>query len=101
MTKADVTEQLVDDLKAVLERAEELLESTNGGSGTRYEAAREKLVNGISAIRKAQSEVQKKASAALESSGRFIKEHPYQTAEAGVLAAAFLAGVFWMWRNSR
>ena len=96
MTRTDVTEQLVDDLKVVLERAEDLLETTGGGSGKKLEAARERLTNAISTLRAAESELQKKAVAALESSGRFVKEHPYETAGGGLaLILALLGSYLW------
>lgn len=99
MTKIDVTEKLVEDLKLVLENAEDLLQSTKGGSGKKFEAARDKFMDGISAIKDAQSKLKTKTSAALESSGRYVRQHPYETAGGGLAVMLAVAGaVLWYQR---
>jgi len=100
MTKSNMNEQLVDDLRVVLEKAEELLKATEGGSSRKLEVAREKLMQGISTIRNAQSQIQEKAADALKATGRVVKEHPYETAGGGLaVILALLGAILWFQRS--
>jgi ElaB/YqjD/DUF883 family membrane-anchored ribosome-binding protein len=96
-----MNEQLVNDLKSVLKEAEALLDATAHQSGGTLKTARQKLGQSVEAVRTQWTRLQDKATDTAAAGGRLVKEHPYETMGAGVLIAAFAAGAYWMWRNSR
>jgi ElaB/YqjD/DUF883 family membrane-anchored ribosome-binding protein len=96
-----MNKQLVDDLKVVLQEAEELLAATAGASGNTLDAARRKLSDGVDLLRGECAHLQRKAAAAARASGQLVKEHPYETAGAGLTLMAIVAVAVWLWQRPR
>jgi len=97
----DVQRQLANDLKAVLKEAEALIDSTPPTAGGTIEAARERLGRSLQSVRGQWNRLEDKTARAADTARRVVREHPYETMSAGLLAAAFVAGAFWMWRQFR
>jgi ElaB/YqjD/DUF883 family membrane-anchored ribosome-binding protein len=96
-----VERQLATDLKAVLKEAEDLIDSTSGASDEALDMARERLNKTLDSLRSRWNRLESMTTETARAARNTVREHPYETAGAGVLAVAFLAGAFWMWRNSR
>lgn len=94
-----MNQQLVDDLKVVLQRAEELLETTSDASGERLKAARRKLSKAVKSAGKEWSRLSDRAGDAVRASGQLVKEHPYESAGGGLLLLALVVGVVWLLRS--
>lgn len=101
MGSKDITQQLVNDLKVVLERAEELLETTSDASGESLKAARRKLSKAVKSLGKEWSLLSERAADAARASGRMVKEHPYESAGGGLVLLAVVVGALWLWKRSR
>lgn len=89
---------LVDDLKVVLEQAEDLLGTTAGVSNHKLESARRKLSNSVDGLRDKCGRLQRSTVDIARASGEYVKEHPYETAGASLALLALTAGVLWIWR---
>lgn len=94
-------QHLVDDIRSVLHQVDELLESTSDASGTSLDAARQRLSNGAENLRGQCRRLQREAGDTARATGRVIKEHPYETAGAGVAMLAIVAGALWLWQRCR
>ena len=82
------TEQLLKDLKEVVEDGEELLRAGADELNEKGSAAREKLSAALARARETGRKIQDKTIAGAKATDRKIRENPYQT-----IAIAFGAGV--------
>jgi ElaB/YqjD/DUF883 family membrane-anchored ribosome-binding protein len=70
-------EKLVQDLKTVVQDAEELIKATAGELGEKAKEARQRLGSTLAAARQSLAELEKKAIAGARATDRLIREHPY------------------------
>lgn len=101
MKSTQINERLIDDLKAVLQQAEELLEATSGSSGSGLDKAREKLGASVELLRNQWGELSDRAVDAARTSRRIVREHPYETAGGGLALVAAAVGLVWLWQRLR
>jgi len=73
------TENLLNDLKAVVEDGEELLKSGAEHLGDRGRAAREKLAAALEVAKETRRKLQMQATAGAKATDRIIREYPYQS----------------------
>jgi ElaB/YqjD/DUF883 family membrane-anchored ribosome-binding protein len=99
-TEADVEKsirgKLVEDLKAVVADAEELLKATAGQTGERIEAARAKAEESLKAAKarlgEEESAVMEKTKAAAKATEDYVRTNPW-TAVGITAAACFVLGI--------
>jgi ElaB/YqjD/DUF883 family membrane-anchored ribosome-binding protein len=101
MTNTPMKQQLVDELRAVLVQAENLLDTTPDGGDERFKVARQKLSESVDSLQDRWSDLQDTASRAAWASGRVIKEHPYESAGTGVALLGIAVSAVWLWQRSR
>jgi ElaB/YqjD/DUF883 family membrane-anchored ribosome-binding protein len=89
--------KLVEDLKAVVADAEELLKATAGQTGERIEAARAKAEESLKAAKvrlgEEESAVMEKTKAAAKATEDYVRTNPW-TAVGITAAACFVLGIF-------
>jgi ElaB/YqjD/DUF883 family membrane-anchored ribosome-binding protein len=76
---AESTEKLLNDLKAVVQDGEELLQAGMHELGERGQAARERLASALDSAKDTGRKLQERAVAGAKVTDRAIREHPYQT----------------------
>ena len=101
MGNARITQRLEDDLKVVLDRAEDLLELTAGASSEALGAARQGFLEVVESLRDEWKRLPRQASRAARASGRIVREHPYETAGGSLLLLVVVVGAVWLWQRSR
>ncbi len=82
------TEQLLHDLRAVVQDGEELLKATAQDVNQRSLAAREKLAAALEIAKDTSRRLEERASAGVEATREVIREHPYRA-----LGVAFSIGI--------
>ncbi|MCU0788077.1 MAG: DUF883 domain-containing protein [Verrucomicrobia bacterium] len=100
-TPRHIEQQLVDDLKVVLQQAEDLLESTTGASGKGLDKAREKLSASMDLLRQRWNQLSEGAADAARATGRVVRDHPVGATGSGLALLAALIGGFWLWQRLR
>jgi ElaB/YqjD/DUF883 family membrane-anchored ribosome-binding protein len=73
------TEQLLQDLRAVVNDGEELLKAGVAELGERGMAAKEKLAAALEMAKETQRKLQERAIASARATDRAIREHPYES----------------------
>jgi ElaB/YqjD/DUF883 family membrane-anchored ribosome-binding protein len=73
------TEQLLQDLRAVVNDGEELLKAGMAELGERGTAAKEKLAAALEMAKETQRKLQERAIASARATDRAIREHPYES----------------------
>jgi ElaB/YqjD/DUF883 family membrane-anchored ribosome-binding protein len=73
------TEQLLQDLRAVVNDGEELLKAGVAELGERGTAAKEKLAAALEMAKETQRKLQERAIASARATDRAIREHPYES----------------------
>lgn len=99
MRYQDLNQQLVDDLRVVLHRAEELLDDTANASGEKAHAARQKLGEASDALRDRWARLQDLTTEAARTSRRVAREHPYETVGTGLAVLAVLGAALYLARR--
>jgi ElaB/YqjD/DUF883 family membrane-anchored ribosome-binding protein len=82
------TEKLLQDLKAVVQDGEELLQAGINELGERGQAARERLTAALEVARETQRKLQDRAVAGAKATDQLVRDHPYQA-----IGIAFGVGV--------
>jgi ElaB/YqjD/DUF883 family membrane-anchored ribosome-binding protein len=73
------TEQLLQDLRAVVNDGEELLKAGMAELGERGMVAKEKLAAALEMAKETQRKLQERAIASARATDRAIREHPYES----------------------
>lgn len=88
------TEKLLDDLKTVVDDAEELLRATAGHAGEKVSAARERASESVRTARKRMAEMQDDAVARTrhlaESADGYVRENPWRAVGTAAVAGLIL-----------
>jgi ElaB/YqjD/DUF883 family membrane-anchored ribosome-binding protein len=83
-------DKLISDLKLVIKDAEELLKNTGQQMDSGYQSARAKfestLQNAKSGLDNVQGKVTSSTKDAVETTGRYVKENPWQSVGVGAIA---------------
>jgi ElaB/YqjD/DUF883 family membrane-anchored ribosome-binding protein len=81
-------EKLVQDLKAVVRDAEDLIKATAGELGEKTKEARQRLTNAVQSAQNTLTDVEARARAGARATDRLIRENPYPS-----LGVAFFGGL--------
>jgi ElaB/YqjD/DUF883 family membrane-anchored ribosome-binding protein len=73
------TEKLLQDLKAVVQDGEELLQAGINELGEKGLAARERLAAALETARETRRKLEEKALAGAKATDRIVREHPYES----------------------
>lgn len=76
---SEAAEQAIQDLKAVAEDAEELLNESAGKVDDKTRLAREKLMAAIDSAKATCKKLEEKAIASAKATDKTIREHPYES----------------------
>jgi ElaB/YqjD/DUF883 family membrane-anchored ribosome-binding protein len=99
--RSDIRERLLDDLRLVIKDADDLLRNTGQQVDEGYQMARARFESTLSSAKTGLSTLEQQvtegARDALESSDRYVHEHPWQSVGIGALAG-LLAGL-WIGRR--
>ncbi len=79
MTTAENTQNLVGDLKAAMNEAEEAMRATAGQSGDRVGDVRSRLAAALDSAKAACQRLEDKTVAAAKATDRVIRDHPYES----------------------
>ena len=101
METTQMKQQVVDDLRAVLAQAENLVETSAEAGDERFKMARRKLSESVDSLQDRWSDLQDTASRAARASGRVIKEHPYESVGTGVALLGLAVFGLWLLQRSR
>lgn len=73
------TERLLQDLKAVVQDGEELLQASANDLSERGLAARERLAAALEVAKETRQKLEERARAGVQATDRLIREYPYQS----------------------
>jgi ElaB/YqjD/DUF883 family membrane-anchored ribosome-binding protein len=92
----DIRDRLVEDLKLVVQDAEDLIRTTGKQASESYKQARTRLESTLSSARNglatAEQQIRESTREAVETADQFVRENPWQAIGAGALAG-LLAGL--------
>lgn len=88
MTTTETSERLMDDLKAVMRDAEELMKATSGQTGEIIGDVRNRLTAAMNAAKSTCHRLEEKTVQAAKATDHCIREHPYES-----LGVAFGVGM--------
>ena len=101
MKNLEIDQELIDDLRAVLRRAEDLVEATADTPGEKLKVARERLSHGIAGVRDQWTHLEDRATQIARRSGQVIRDHPYETAGTGILLLGCVAFAVLLWQRTK
>src|SRR3569623_411292 len=87
---SDARDKLMDNLKAIIKDAQDMLNSTSQQVGDGYESARAKFETGLSStkddLNKAQGAVVARTKDAAQSTDQYVQAHPWRSVGVGAVA---------------